>query len=372
MKLLKMAGLIIGSVVALLILATVLVLNLAPQFGKTYSKEQQKTFEELSNFEDGKFKNISYTSMDLEFSKVIKETFKKDPSRRPSSDILPNSLDSLEIVQRSGNGTYISWLGHSAFLLEIDGKKILIDPMLGDVPAPFSFAGPSRYSSELAIEIEKLPEIDILIISHDHYDHLDHGSILKLKDKVELFLVPLGVGRHLEYWGVQKNKIHEMNWWDQKEVAGIELVFTPARHFSGRGILDRNKTLWGSWVINGKNQKIYFSGDGGYDTHFKEIGEKYGPFDLALMECGQYNEQWGEIHMMPEETAIAAKDVRSQVFMPIHWGSFTLAYHSWTDPVVRASRKAQEIGIQITTPFLGETIHLESGSYPQKNWWEDY
>lgn len=367
-----MIGIGIGLLILVLIMSTMIVVNFAPQFGKGYDKEQKKQFSQLDHYEDGKFINQSETGMELDYWYLIKEQFRKDPSRSPQMDILPNRLDSLDIENRSGLGNYISWMGHSAFLLELDGKKILLDPMLGNSPAPFDFLGPSRYSSELAIAIEKLPKVDILIISHDHYDHLDHGSIIKLKEKVERFFVPLGVGSHLEHWGIEKNKIREMNWWDTDEINGIELTLAPARHFSGRGILDRNKTLWGSWIIKSDSLNIYFSGDGGYDTHFKEIGEKYGPFDLALMECGQYHEQWHQIHMMPEETVMAAKDVKANVFMPIHWGAFTLALHSWTDPVERAKAKADELGIKMTTPFIGETLEIKGKTYPKEEWWREY
>jgi L-ascorbate metabolism protein UlaG (beta-lactamase superfamily) len=307
----------------------------------------------------------------MDFGKALKmlpEFFKNDPSRIPSFKLPIVSRDSLELVEDS-LPTRLVWFGHSAFLLQIDGKNILIDPMLGEVPAPNPLLGKKRFFKDLPIEIEKLPQIDLIIISHDHYDHLDYGSIQKLKGKTKQFYVPLGVGAHFERWGVSPDQIHEMQWWEEAEVAGISLAFTPSRHFSGRGPNNRFSTLWGSWVIKGQNDNIYFSGDGGYGPHFKEIGEKYGPFDFAMMECGQYNENWKEIHMMPEETATAGQDVNAKVIMPIHWAAFTLAMHTWTDPVERLIVKAKEINQPIFVPKIGEFIILKDSLWTKEEWW---
>ncbi len=362
---------IVGFVAFSAIVGVVFV-NMSPQFGKGYGDDQKDRFAGLDNFENGKFVNQHLTEMDVNFFEATIEYFKNDPSRSPDRNIEVNKIDSIAIEEHPEEITYLTWFGHSAFLLEIDGKKILLDPMLGDTPAPHPLLGKKRYSQELPIEIEKLPFIDAIILSHDHYDHLDYPSIKKLKDKTGQFFVPLGLGSHLKSWGVPDNKIQEFNWWEATRWDGIQLVCTPARHFSGRGILDRNVTLWCSWVIQGRNHKIFFSGDSGYDDHFKEIGEKYGPFDISLLECGQYNEDWKAIHMMPEETVQAAIDLKSQMFIPIHWGAFTLAFHSWTDPVVRASKKAAELDMPMTTPRIGETIKIGSDDYPKEQWWDTY
>jgi L-ascorbate metabolism protein UlaG (beta-lactamase superfamily) len=298
--------------------------------------------------------------------------FEDAPNRKPKKNIEVEKIDSLSILEHADSISKLTWLGHSAFLLEMDGKKILIDPMLGETPSPHPLRGRNRYSKELPIEIEKLPFIDAIIFSHDHYDHLDYGSIKKLKEKVGQYFVPLGLGNHLVEWGVDKEKIHELNWWDTIDFDGIELVSCPARHFSGRGLFDRETTLWCSWVIKGKKHNIYFSGDSGYDTHFKEIGEKYGPFDISLIECGQYNEDWHAIHMMPEETAQAAVDLKSDLFLPIHWGAFTLAFHDWTDPIERVTKKAKELNMPITTPKIGESVIIGNAMFPEEKWWMNY
>lgn len=330
-KALKMIGISLLVVLAIVVLVTTLFLNLSPQFGKAATAEQKKTYRKSGHFKDKIFVNESETVLDVNAIKFLKETIKGSPNRRPKKDIPVQKLDSLSIANNSEN-TLLTWFGHSAFLLEIDGKKILIDPMFGESPAPHPALGTKRYSKELPIPIEKLPFIDAVIISHDHYDHLDYESIQKLKGKVGQYFTPLAVGNHLTSWGIPKENIHEMNWWDETNFQGLQLTCTPARHFSGRGLFDRATTLWSSWVIKGEKENLFFSGDSGYDSHFKEIGEKYGPFDIALMECGQYNEDWKAIHMMPEETIQAALDVKSKLVLPIHWGAFTLALHDWTDP----------------------------------------
>ena len=358
-------------IVATLILIGVLFVTLSPEFGGTPSEQKISEYEQLDYFSNGKFSNLIPTTMDMDFGKAMKmlpEFFKNDPTRVPSFELPIISRDSLELVMAI-LPTRLVWFGHSAFLLQIDGKNILIDPMLGEVPAPNPLLGKKRFFKNLPIEIEKLPQIDLIIISHDHYDHLDYGSIQKLKGKTKQFYVPLGVGAHFERWGVPTEQIHEMKWWEEAEVDGISLAFTPSRHFSGRGTTNRFSTLWGSWVIKGQEDNIYFSGDGGYGPHFKEIGEKYGPFDFAMMECGQYNENWKEIHMMPEETAMAGQDVKAKVIMPIHWAAFTLAMHSWTDPVERVTLKAKQINQPLFVPKIGEFINLKDSLWTREEWW---
>lgn len=361
----------LGIVLLLTILIT-LFISISPEFGSMYTDNDKKQYEKSGHFEDGKFVNEIPTNMDMGFGdmmKVLKDFIVGVPNSRPDFELPLEKVDSLTLTKNKTT-TRLIWFGHSAFLLQMDGLNILIDPMFGDVPAPHPWLGKSRYTKELPIEIEKLPTIDFMILSHDHYDHLDFGSIQKLKSKTKKFYVPLGVGAHFKKWGVPLEDITEFNWWDEIQHESIKLAFTPARHFSGRGLTDRFTTLWGSWVINGTNDKIYFSGDSGYGSHFAEIGEKFGPFDFAMMECGQYNERWKDIHMMPEETAQAAVDINAKVMMPIHWGAFTLALHSWTDPVERVTKKAEELGVPILVPVIGSTIQLDTLPTTQnQNWW---
>jgi len=367
-----MIGFIILTVVVLIVIGVTLFLKFSPQFGEGATGAQKAEYAKSGNYENGKFVNQNTTVIGGSYMNMIKELLKGGEDRKPDGNILVEKLDSTAIANRDEAITQLTWFGHSTFLLEMDGKKILIDPMLGEHASPHSTLGPKRYSEELPIEIAKLPFIDAIILSHDHYDHLDYGSIQKLKNKVGQYYMPLGVGNHLLAWGVESERIHELNWWESVYFEGINLVCSPARHFSGRGLFDRATTLWCSWVIAGEKDNIYFSGDSGYDTHFKEIGDRYGPFDISLMECGQYNEEWKVIHMMPEETVQASIDLQSKLVLPIHWGAFTMAYHKWTDPVERITKRANEMNLPVTTPKIGEPVILGKAHYPNEQWWIDY
>ncbi len=265
----------------------------------------------------------------------------------------------------------LTWFGHSASLLKIEGKKLLLDPMFGDTSSPFPLFNSKRYSGTFSLEREDLQEINAIIISHNHYDHLNYKSIMQLKDRAKHFYVPTGVAQYLIKWGVSPSKISEHNWWDEITFDNIKLVCTPARHFSGRSMTDRDCSLWCSWLILGQETKIFFSGDSGYAPHFKEIGDKYGPFDLTLMECGQYDPRWSAIHMLPEETVQAHIDVQGELLLPIHWGAFTLALHEWSDPIERVTKEANRLGVKITTPQIGESITLKSTNYPSTAWWRE-
>ena len=373
-KIFKIIGLSISSLIVLIAIIVVLFLTLSPQFGKSPTKKQIKDYEKTGHYQDGKFINISPTPLDAGYWKITREFLKENPNRVPSSEIEVDKIDSLAIANHKAGITQLIWFGHSAFLLLIDGKKILIDPMFGSSPSPIEFLGPKRFSKELPIEIERLPFIDAVIISHDHYDHLDYNSIKKLNGKVGQFFTPLGVGNHLLRWGVAEDKIHELDWWESIRFKGIDVVSCPARHFSGRGIFDKSSTLWCSWVISGSKDNIYFSGDSGYDTHFKKIGEKYGPFDISLIECGQYNENWKLIHMFPEESVQAAIDLKSKLVMPIHWGAFSLAIHDWSDSVERIVKKADELHMPVATPGIGQPLIINNGEIKiqYENWWENF
>jgi L-ascorbate metabolism protein UlaG (beta-lactamase superfamily) len=358
-------------IVAAIVIALYLVLNFYPALGGRKSRESLRRINESKNFSNGKFNNQIPTPMDMNVRdtfNLIRKMMKGNPLSKPKKGITALSLDPQFI--RENKSSHITWFGHSAFLLKVNGLTLLLDPMFGRSPSPFPIFGPKRYGAKLPIEIEELPTIDAVIFSHDHYDHLDYGSIRKLKHKVKQFIVPLGVAGHLERWGVDPKIIQEHDWWDEFTFRGLTLASTPARHFSGRGLGRRNTSLWSSWVILSEQARIFFSGDSGYGPHFKEIGNKYGPFDLTLMECGQYNEKWAGIHMTPEETVQAHLDVKGKLMIPIHWGAFTLALHSWTDPVERAVNAAKQLNSAIATPRIGETVIIGAAEYPNMAWWK--
>ncbi|WP_040757751.1 MBL fold metallo-hydrolase [Winogradskyella psychrotolerans] len=360
-------------IVGLLVITYLLFTNFYPSFGGDVSKEQQVVYAKSEQFKNGKFNNTNPVPKDLSFSETVKLAFTffttKVPNGRPKVDLKATKIDSANIADYKGEARMV-WFGHSSFLLQMDRKTILLDPMFGKVAAPLPILGGNRFNEEFPLEIEKLPKIDAVIFSHDHYDHLDYESILKIKNKTNHFYVPLGIRVHLEAWGIPANKITELDWWQDTQLDGINLVCTPAQHFSGRKMNNGQSTLWSSWVIQSKTENIYFSGDSGYAPHFKEIGEKYGPFDLALMECGQYNDMWSDIHMMPEETAQAGIDVRAKKIMPIHWAGFKLALHEWTDPIERVTKTAHALNLQVITPRIGEAIIVKESINTYTNWWE--
>ncbi len=362
----------IAVLIALLAIGYWAFVNFYPSFGGDISEERRIQYQSSKQFKDGVFVNTKDVPKEASFSETLsiarKFFFQKVENGRPDKDLEVQKIDSTAIA--TYQGTRLIWFGHSAFLLQMHGKNILIDPMFVNNPAPHPLLGGKRFSKELPIAIEKLPKVDAVVISHDHYDHLDYESIKKLRNKVESYFVPLGVGVHLEAWGVNSNKITEMDWWQETRFKSIELVCTPAQHFSGRKLNNGQSTLWSSWVIKSDSTAIFFSGDSGYGPHFNEIGEQYGPFDFAMMECGQYNKMWPDIHMFPEETVQAGIDVRAKTIMPIHWGAFKLALHSWTDPVERVSKKAQELRIPLATPKIGEPIVIDDLPKPNSVWWE--
>ncbi|SEO83875.1 MBL fold metallo-hydrolase [Paenibacillus sp. OV219] len=323
-----------------------------------------------SKKERGKYINSIPTNMEMGFTSIVsmlRDTVRGNPKRNPAQPI--PFKQAAFTARTEADQPQVTWFGHSAFLLELEGRRLLFDPMFAKSPSPVPIFGGKRYSGSLPLEPEDFPQLDAIILSHDHYDHLHKGSILKLRQKTNRFIVPLGVGSRLRSWGIDPAQITEHDWWEELELFQLKLTCTPARHFSGRGLLDRNSTLWSSWVIAGERHKVFYSGDSGYGPHFKEIGERYGPFDLTLMECGQYDERWAAIHMMPEETVQAHLDVQGRLLIPVHWGAFTLAFHDWYDPIERAMKAAKERGVTLAAPHIGETVVAGSGVYPAAPWW---
>jgi L-ascorbate metabolism protein UlaG (beta-lactamase superfamily) len=355
-----------------LVLVSIVFISFYPSFGGNTSKDKQLVYQKSEQFREGKFHNVAPVPKKQSFSETMKLAYKffttKVENGRPKQDIQVLQHDSLHIANYTGE-TRLIWFGHSSFLLQMEGKNILIDPMFGKVAAPLPLLGANRFNEQFPIDINQLPNIDAVILSHDHYDHLDYESILKIKDKTQHFYAPLGVGVHLEAWGVSATDITEMDWWQEVQFENLKFVCTPAQHFSGRSLSNGQSTLWSSWVIQTSKDNIYFSGDSGYAPHFKTIGEKFGPFDLALMECGQYNQMWSDIHMMPEETAQAGLDVQANKIMPIHWAGFKLALHEWTDPIKRVKAKAEELNLTVVTPQIGEEILVKDTVTSYSEWW---
>ena len=286
----------------------------------------------------------------------------------PAQPIPLKSISYQEILNLADDTPAIYRLGHSSLLLKIAGKIILIDPMFSQRASPFSFIGPKRFHP-VPLNINEFAEIDAVIISHDHYDHLDKDTINKLRNNTKQFFVPLGVGEYLAKWGVEKDKVNELDWWQSVDFNNIKFTATPAQHFSGRGLSDRNKTLWASWVITTATHNIFYSGDGGYFDGFKKIGAALGPFNLAILESGAYDKNWPSVHMMPEQTIQAHKDLNADVLLPVHNSTFDLAFHPWYDPLAKLSVLALEQEIKLAVPIIGEQYLLD-GNVINTRWWE--
>lgn len=357
--------------ILVLIILVILFMKFAKVFGGKPSMKQKQKYSQYPNHKQGKFTNLMPQFTVTQAPDFIDDSLQPKSTRRPDFEIPYVKIDPKSLTQKTEH-TRITWFGHSTMLLEMDGKNIMIDPMFGDVPSPVPFIGQKRYSKGLPLSIDELPPIDAVLITHDHYDHLDYPSILKIKDKVKKFYVPLGLNFHLDRWGVPASKIEELNWHETAVLEGIKFTLTPSHHYSGRSLNDRFESLWGGWVIKGALDNIYLSGDGGYGPHFKQIGDEYGPFDFAMIECGQYSRYWRQNHLFPEQTARVAADVGAKLIMPIHWGAFTLAMHSWSAPVKRLLTKAKELEIPVTTPKIGEQIVLGKApeEQPKSAWWE--
>ena len=260
------------------------------------------------------------------------------------------------------------WYGHSVILMQIQGKVLLVDPMLGPDTTPIAPIANKRFSENTLDLIDDFPEIDLMLITHDHYDHLDYASIQKLKPKTKQYFVALGLKRHLVSWGVDEALITEFDWWDTHELGDISIHFTPTQHFSGRGLTDRQKCLWGGWVFNTAEENIWFSGDGGYGSHFKTIGERLGPFDFGFMECGQYNDDWRPVHLFPDESVQAAIDAKVKKAMPIHWAGFSLSYqHTWSEPAEVFAQAAIDKKLDYVLPNLGEQFDIFDNK--KQYWW---
>lgn len=342
-------------------------MGLLKTFGSNPSGEYRERIVASVNYREDVFHNLSPTQPLIKGTSYAKLTwrFLNKPKNTAPPVLLPSLKSKLQSVAM--HGAVIVWFGHSSYFIHINGKNILVDPVFSGYASPFSFTGKSFKGADVYTTAD-IPEIDLLILTHDHYDHMDYTTVLKLKMKTKAIATSLGVGSHLRYWGFDPAVITEFDWWESKQFdENIHLSAAPARHFSGRSFT-RNKTLWSSFILRSGDCNIYIGGDSGYDSHFKTIGEQSGPFDIAILETGQYGPEWPYIHMMPEEAVQASIDLRAKWMLPVHWGKFALAMHPWDEPIKRVVAKANELNVKVTTPMIGEPVVLDE-LYPQKQWW---
>lgn len=338
------------------------------RFGSLAKGERLKLIHQSENFRDGKFQNLSFTpdlAEDVSMFSVLKDAmFNRNKRNRPSVTLPSMKTDLLTLAP---DEDVLVWFGHSSYFLQLDSRKILVDPVFSGHASPFSFMVKSFKGSDV-YTAEEIPQIDYLIITHDHFDHLDFETIGKIKDKVRMVITSLGTGAHLERWGFDTARIIEKDWHEQAQLdLGFSIIATPGRHFSGRAF-KRNQTNWASFVLQTPTKRIFIGGDSGYDTHFAKIGEDHGPFDLALLECGQYNYSWRYIHMMPEQTVQASIDLKARTMMAVHWGKFALALHAWDEPIKRVTSEAHRLNVPIIHPMIGQKINLND-SLSTTEWW---
>jgi L-ascorbate metabolism protein UlaG (beta-lactamase superfamily) len=342
-------------------------------FGKHPSGERLERIKKSPNYASGEFQNQIPTTTLVEqrgfFSSTWRYLLKKRERLKPD---IPLPMIKSDLKSLDENKNLVVWLGHSSSYLQLNGKRILIDPVLEKSAAPLAFLN-RAFEGDYPYSIEDIPDIDYLIISHDHWDHLEHPTIIALKNRVKAIICPIGVGEHLEYWGIDPNIIHEGDWHDSFQ---LEPDFTvhvlPARHFSGRWLTKRNQTLWAGFMLETKLNKVFYSGDGGYGPHFAEIGKKFGDVDLAIMENGQYDPDWAAVHMMPEEVVQASLEINAKALLPVHSGRFSICRHPWDDPYIRVTAAGQDKKFRLLTPKIGEVIYLDELDRSFEPWWQTY
>ena len=365
------AGLTVAGIVLAFTLFTVVFLSVWKPFGGKASRADRKDCAmRAANFDGKEFHNEDDFSIGLNrdaspdpltFSSRTPRPDFEFPVKQP--DFMLKPAESVPIESFSA-----TWFGHSSLLVQMHGMNILIDPVFSEMISPVSFVGSRRYSHP-PVSVADLPDIELLLLTHDHYDHLDYNVMKEIDGKVKRYVVPLGVENHLERWGVNADKIKNMAWWEEYTVDGLTIGCTPAQHFSGRKIVDKMKTLWCSYVLKDEYHQVFASGDSGFGRHFERIHEKYGDFDYVFIECGQYDVQWPKVHMFPEQSVQTAKILGARLVQPIHWGAIILSRHGWDDPIERFLNAAEKENLTVLTPYIGQTVRIETPVLFQERWW---
>jgi L-ascorbate metabolism protein UlaG (beta-lactamase superfamily) len=364
-------------IIALLcvVIGGVLFLKLWPPFGGTVSGERLKRAQASPQYRDGKFANTlpQPAFKSGEVWGYLKEQFFGGQVRVPPTAI-PVSAMTPEAMHASGQtepppGLRAVWLGHSSVYIELDGLRFLVDPMFSKYASPFNGIGPKRFHAP-PVGMEDLPKIDVVMISHDHPDHLDMRTVQFLSSRGTHFFVPLGVGSHLDQWKIPESRITELDWFESAEIGGLTIICTPAQHYSGRRIIDYNKTLWASWSVVGPRHRVFYSGDTGFSDHFQQIGDQLGPFDLSIIKIGLYGPgaSWIFSHVDPEDAVKAHLAVGARRMLPVHWGTFNIALHDWDEPIKRAVKAAKEKNVDLVTPRVGEVV-TAGEPFRSDSWW---
>jgi len=358
------------ALLALLGIAAFVVLSLPPFGGKATGARLER-MRGNPQFENGQFVNVERPAP-YSFAVVrtlIAGQFSGDEVREPPAPMPIVAVDPAALAAAPKPGLRAFWIGHASVYVEVDGVRVLIDPVFSEYASPFP-VGPKRFHPP-PIALADLPRIDAVVISHDHYDHLDMATVRQLAARGTVFFVPLGVGAHLERWQVPMAQIRELEWWQEGGVGGVRFVCTPTRHYSGRGLTDSRATLWSSWSVVGPQHRFFYSGDTGYSKHFAEIGARLGPFDMSFIKVGAYGpgQPWLDIHMTPEDAVRAHSEVGGKRLFPVHWGTFNLAFHAWDEPIRRTVKAAAARAADLVTPRVGQMIDAER-PFSADPWWE--
>jgi len=371
MKRLILSMLILFAIVVVLLLGSSILYTQHPLFGKNPTGERLQLIENSPNYRQGQFRNLMEKSGIAEDTSIFIElyrTFIKTIPHRNPKDPIPSIQTNLKTLNPKQD--VIVWFGHSSVFMQLHGKTFLIDPVMSGKATPFPW-GTRAYKGTDIYSVEDLPAIDYLLISHDHYDHLDYETALKLKDKVRYVITGLGVGEHFEYWGYPKDKLIEKDWGDRIEFDDGITIITETTHHDSRRAFNGGKNLWVSFIIQSPKRKVFYTGDGGYDKHFVEIGKKYGPFDWALMENGQYDAAWRSVHCHPDEVAQATEELKARNMIPVHHSKFSLAKHPWKEPITRIVQYSQRRNYRLATPMIGELVELDNDQQNFKQWWKN-
>ena len=360
-------ALALGSAAAGGLAATTAAALRLPVFGGTPEGDRLDRMRRSPQWRDGRFRN-TVPSVSAGSPSAVWEFLTANRALRQPSVPVP-TVDRTAADFAEPRDLRLTWLGHGTTLVEVEGARLLIDPVFGRHASPGALFGVARFFDP-PLPLAEVPDLDAVVLTHDHYDHLDAGTVRELAGRVPRWVCPLGVGAHLERWGVAPDRISELDWWDEAEVAGVRLVATPARHFSGRTPFDRDRTLWCGWAFAGAGHRVFATGDGGYGPHFAEVGRRLGPFDATLAEVGAYNAGWADIHMGPEQAVRAVQDARGGLMVPVHWATFNLAFHGWTEPGERAVVAAEAAGVPLAVPRPGESV-VPSEPPAVERWWPD-
>ena len=363
---------ILLSLISLILLLAVAGTAIGWWISTPTSRAELARMRASDHFHDGAFANPEPQSgWDFTWDQLVKAVTGGEEQTTPPGEIPVVSTDPAFLDSKPVPGLRAIWLGHSSVLLEIDGLRVLLDPVLSQRVSPFPFVGPARFHPS-PIPLKDMRGIDVVLISHNHYDHMDKATIRHLAGQGTKFFVPLGTAPLLQQWGIADAQIRSFNWWEEESINGVQLVATPARHYSNRGTFDYKKTFWLSWSILGPQNRAFFSGDTGYSKSFTEIGEKLGPFDLGIIKVGAYGpgQAWIDIHMDPENAMQTAKDVGAKLVLPVHWGTFNLAYHAWDEPIERAVAAAQPNGVKLAAPHPGELVDAANPPAVTR-WWRE-